>query len=185
MRVKSSLKIMSLLFLMWVGGVCRKTFLLREESIGRESFLLREGDDRCTMTRYSFLVANHFYCGRETIGVPWLVLIFWYDDRCTYLYCRRITIGVILLSVMNHIFFIAGGERLVYRDSILSRIIFFLQEANDWCTGTQIYHESHFCCGRQKIGVPGLNSIMNLLFFYCWRQTIGLPELNYFWMFAF
>ena len=38
MRVKSSLKIMSLLFLMWVGGVCRKTFLLREESIGRDLF---------------------------------------------------------------------------------------------------------------------------------------------------
>jgi hypothetical protein len=144
MRVKSSLKIMSLLFLMWVGGVCRKTFLLREESIGRESFLLREGDDRCTMTRYSFLVANHFYCGRITIGVAGLVLIFWYDDRCTYLYCRRITIGVILLSVMNHIFFIAGGERLVYRDSILSRIIFF--------------------CRRQTIGVPGLKSIMNHIF---------------------
>ena len=33
---------------------------------------------------------------------------------------------LILLSVMNHIFFIAGGERLVYRDSILSRIIFFI-----------------------------------------------------------
>ena len=48
---------------------------------------------------------------------------------------------------------------------VIHRFYFFLKEANDWCTGTQICHESHFCCGRQKIGVPGLNSVMNLLFF--------------------
>jgi len=90
-----------------------------------------------------------------------------------FFYCRRQTIGVPgLNSVMNHIFFIAGGKRLVYRDSILSWIIFFLlQEANDWCTGTQFCHESYFFySGRKTIGVPGLNSVMNHIFIaWGWR----------------
>ena len=145
MRVKSSLKIMSLLFLMWVGGVCRKKMLLREESIGRESFLLWEEDDRCTMTRFSFLVANHFYCWRMKIGVAGITIgVPGLGSFQFYRWCTGIPgLSSVLKSVMNHID-IAGGERLVYRDSNLSYIIFLLREAKDWCTGTQLYHESSF-----------------------------------------
>jgi hypothetical protein len=64
------------------------------QSVGRESFLLREANDWCTGTQFCH-ESYFFNCGRKTICVPGLN------------------------SVMNHIF-IAGGKRLVYRDSILS-----------------------------------------------------------------
>jgi hypothetical protein len=78
---------------------------------GRESFLLREENDRCTRTwcglihKLFFLqedddlfisnicVTNYFYCRRMTIFVPGLVSILW--------------LGII---------FFAGGERSVYQD---------------------------------------------------------------------
>ncbi len=153
MRVKSSLKIMSLLFLMWVGGVCRKKMLLREESIGRESFLLREEDDRCTMTRFSFLVANHFYCWRMKIGVAGITIgVPGLGSFQFYRWCTGIPgLSSVLKSVMNHID-IAGGERLVYRDSNLSYIIFLLREANDWCTGTHfVMNHIFFIAGEVRL----------------------------------
>ena len=90
-----------------------------------------------------------------------------------------------LNSVMNH-FFISRGCRLVYRDSILSGIIFFY-------------------CVRMTIGVPGLNSVMNhifliaggkrlvyrdstlswSIFFYCGRKTITVPGLISEWIIYF
>ena len=111
--------------------------------------------------RFNLLVANHFYCGRQTIGVPGLS------------------------SVMNHIFLIAGGKRSVYRDSILSWMIFLLREANDWCTGT---HEwiIYFLCDWFLLREDDnrcTGTRFNFLVWwsvYCGRQTISVPGLNFF-----
>jgi hypothetical protein len=108
-------------------------------SVRNHFFLLREDDDWCTGTQFCH-ESYFFNCGRQTIGVPGLN------------------------SVMNDIF-IAGGKRLVYRDSTLSWIRFFF-------------------CGRQTIGVPGLNSIMKH-FFYCGRKTITVPGLISEWIIYF
>ena len=51
--------------------------------------------------RFNLLVANHFYCGRQTIGVPGLN------------------------SIMKHFFFIVGGRQLLYRDSFLNESYIF------------------------------------------------------------
>jgi len=49
---------------------------------------------------------------------------------------------------MNHIFFIAGGKRLVYRDSTLSRSIFFLlREEDNKHYFLRRVEEQNFRCG--------------------------------------